>query len=424
MADQDRRPATSDDAATDAVILSEPEQRDPPMPPVPEEADILRDLPPDPPSDPHPPTEPDPVVDARPEPEAPAAIPPQKSAGWVGVVLGGAIAAGLGFGLATLVPQGWPIGAGDTAALEAAIADQTTEIAAVKAQLETLAAQPQGLAPDALDPVSGQAAAALAAAEAAGSALSGLEPRVAALEQRMTDLESRPVGDGTAPVVDLSAVDAELVALREELEAQKGAGAMLVADVQAAAAAAEIRLVETKAQAQALKDAADAAARAATTAAAVARVQAAFDSGASFADPLADLVEAGLEVPAVLANSASGGLPTLAGLEAAFPAAAREALEASLRANMGESVLDRAAAFLRSQTGARSLTPREGSDPDAVLSRAEAALRAGALADTLAEIAALPAEGQAALAGWTALAQRRLDATEAVSALAAAADAL
>jgi len=46
------------------------------------------------------------------------------------------------------------------------------------------------------------------------------------------------------------------------------------------------------------------------------------------------------------------------------------------------------------------LTPREGDDPDAVLSRAEAALRDGRVDETLALIATLPAEGQAAMMDW------------------------
>ncbi|NCM97487.1 MAG: hypothetical protein GW948_09390, partial [Rhodobacterales bacterium] len=112
--------------------------------------------------------------------------------------------------------------------------------------------------------------------------------------------------------------------------------------------------------------------------------------------------------------------PTLAALQAAFPEAARAALDAALRADMGTSLTQRMTAFLRTQTGARSLTPREGTDPDAVLSRAEAALLGGDLAGAQAEIGALPPEAQAAMADWQALAERRLAATDALAALVAA----
>ncbi|PJF09950.1 hypothetical protein CUR21_08745 [Pseudorhodobacter sp. MZDSW-24AT] len=153
-------------------------------------------------------------------------------------------------------------------------------------------------------------------------------------------------------------------------------------------------------------------------AAALGRVQAAVDSGQPFAGALTDLAE--LEVPETLSSVAEAGVPSRAALEDAFPAAARAALDASLRATMGEGWSDRFSTFLQSTTGARSLVPREGDDPDAVLSRAEAALRAGDLELALTELTSLPPEGQAEMAAWTAMAQTRLDALAAVSSLSAA----
>jgi hypothetical protein len=114
---------------------------------------------------------------------------------------------------------------------------------------------------------------------------------------------------------------------------------------------------------------------------------------------------------------AGDGVPSLAALVDAFPPAARDALDASIRATMGEGALDRVSAFLRVQTGARSLEPRAGDDPDAVLSRAEAALRAGDLETTLAELTALPEAGQAAMADWIQAARTRFEAVEAARAL-------
>ena len=77
---------------------------------------------------------------------------------------------------------------------------------------------------------------------------------------------------------------------------------------------------------------------------------------------------------------------------------------------------DRFTAFLRRQTNARSLAPREGNDPDAILSRAEAALSSGDLPAALTELDALPENARAAMDGWIADASARADA------LAAAAD--
>lgn len=70
------------------------------------------------------------------------------------------------------------------------------------------------------------------------------------------------------------------------------------------------------------------------------------------------------------------------------------------------------------QLGARSVTPREGDDPDAVLSRAEAAVVDGQLDAALAEIAALPETARAEMAGWEAAAAKRLSAMRAAETLA------
>ena len=151
-----------------------------------------------------------------------------------------------------------------------------------------------------------------------------------------------------------------------------------------------------------------------------AKLQAALDSGAPYGAAVADM--AGQDLPAILTDNAQSGLPTLQTLRTSFPDAARVALDTALQANMGESWAERVGAFLRGQTGARSLTPREGTDPDAVLSRAEAALAAGDLPTALTELDALPPQAQAALTDWRAKADLRLQAATAVQGLLAAAE--
>lgn len=79
--------------------------------------------------------------------------------------------------------------------------------------------------------------------------------------------------------------------------------------------------------------------------------------------------------------------------------------------------MDRVSAFFRTQLGTRSLEPKEGDDPDAILSRAEAALKAGQLDTALAELAAMPEAGQPALAPWIASANARRDALAAATEL-------
>ena len=81
-----------------------------------------------------------------------------------------------------------------------------------------------------------------------------------------------------------------------------------------------------------------------------------------------------------------------------------------------ENAADRFAAFLRRQTNARSLAPREGDDADAILSRAEAALSAGDLPTALSELDALPDSARTTMEGWIS------DAADRAAAVSAAAE--
>lgn len=352
-------------------------------------------------------TEPAAVVEAPAEPraetamEAPVAPPasprPSGAGAFLGLVLGGVIAAGAGFGLARFMPDLLPLTAGS--GLDATVQVQAEELSALREQIAALAERPL------VDPAIDSRVAAL---ESAGA--SGFEERIAALEASVADLMARPAGAGVP-----ADVSAELQALKDQV-ARLGSGGTVPADVTAAADAAEARLKEAEARAAALAQEAEAAAMASRRAAALDRVAAALDSGAPYQSALRDL---GADVPSVLAENAAGGLPTVAELADGFPDPAREALEAALRANMGESWTERVSNFLRSQTGLRSLSPREGNDPDAVLSRAEAALQAGDVATAIKELEAMPEAGKPALADWLVQAQVRVEAEAAFAALAA-----
>lgn len=361
--------------------------------------------------------------DVAPPPQpAPAPVARRSSRGFFGTLIGGALAAGLGFGAAQYVPDGWPLG--QTRDLAARVAQQDDVIAGLKTGLDRLeadlATRPDEARLRAIETAVAEATAAVAAIPATGNdALAGLAPRLDALEARLATLEATPLTDGGVSAGALAQFQGDLAAIRAEVAAQKATGASAVTEIEKAAEQARARLAEAEAQATALKAEAEATARMAANRAALARVQAALDSGEPFAAALGDLQAGGVEVPAVLAGGAEGGLPTLRDLQTAFPEAARLALEASLRSDMGDTFADRVASFVRSQTGARSLTPREGDDPDAVLSRAEAALAAGDLPATLTELGALRPEGQAEMADWVALANRREAAIEAVQSVAA-----
>jgi hypothetical protein len=107
----------------------------------------------------------------------------------------------------------------------------------------------------------------------------------------------------------------------------------------------------------------------------------------------------------------------LSTLQAEFPDLARSALNAARASGAGEGQQG-IGGFLTRSLGVRSVAPREGSDPDAVLSRAEAALKSGDLDATLTELDTLPEEAQAVLADWRAAADARVSARAAADALA------
>lgn len=377
---------------------------------------------------------------AEPAPERPAvaaesAPPPARarSGGLFGMVVGGVIAAAAGFGLSQVVPDGWPIGSDTSvtdrlAQAEADLARLTAEVAEVPVpvlpDLGPVEARLDGLASrvDAVEAAVKGTEDALAALSAPVQA-PDLAPRLDALEGRLAAVEALPPGSvvqGGGDPAAVASLRAEIESLRATLQAPNGPAAAAVAEVTAAAEAAKAALADATAQAADLTAQAEATAQAGRMQAALGRMRAALESGLPFATAVADLQAGGAEVPEVLGTMAVDGVPTLAALQDRFPEAARRALDDSLRADLGDSTVERLGSFLRTQVGARSLEPREGTDPDAVLSRAEAALADGRLTDALTELGGLPDAGKAALADWTAEAQRRLDAAAAVDALAVA----
>ncbi|MEI6098212.1 MAG: hypothetical protein WCS20_07915 [Alphaproteobacteria bacterium] len=318
-----------------------------------------------------------------------------KTSPFLPLVLGGITAAAMGFGAAQVVPKGWPLG--DVSGLTATVAAQSEQMAALTSKMEDLGNAP---APK-LDPSLSNR---LTAIEADLTSLpppqdmSAVMKRLEAVEQKVAGMTV--VAGGSANPVDVAAV----AQLQAEIDALKDGGSTLDAKL----AEAGSRLDSIKAEAQAVVTQA-------TGRAALHQLQAALDSGAPYGAALKDL--AGNPLPEVLTANAQGGLPSLQVLRQGFPDAARAALDASLRASKGDTWTERVSVFLRSQTGTRSLTPREGTDPDAVLSRAEAAVTAGDLTLAMTELAALPDAGKAAMADWLALAAQRQDAVAAVQAL-------
>jgi len=147
-------------------------------------------------------------------------------------------------------------------------------------------------------------------------------------------------------------------------------------------------------------------------------IRSALAAGQPFAEPVATLAgDPEINVPEGLASSAETGAPTVTQLRDRFPDAAHAAIRAGILAGSGDGVLQRSRAFLEAQVATRSLSPQDGLDPDAVLSRMEDHLRRDDLAAALAEAEALPSEVSEAMAGWLADARRRLDAEAGMEAL-------
>jgi hypothetical protein len=352
---------------------------------------------------------------ATPEPEPtrptpPPAPPPQRNS-LVPMVIGGVVAAGIGFGAAymgVLPSRGSAPDTAQTGAIAEALSTQSETLAALQAQVAELQTAPAatGVAGDIdLTPITDQIGALVEEIARVTETLGSLSDRVAVLEDR-------PVFSGDITTDNAAALEAA-TALEAELEAQRAAAAEQAATLQAAAEAAAQAAAEAEAQAAAAVAEAEAQAAAALARveaeAALVQMQVALETGAPFGDAVAALGQV-TEVPAGLSDLAASGVPTLGALQAEFPALARAALPRALQEAAGDSMGDRLGAFVMGQIGGRSVEPREGDDPDAVLSRIGAAIEAGDLDSALTELSALPEGAQAELASWATGVQARADA--------------
>lgn len=353
---------------------------------------------------------------ASPPPASPPPAPARR--GFLGPVLGGVIAAGLGAGAVLyLFPDGWQDRAGptipDDIVTQTALSDA---VAPMEARLDTLATR--------LDE--------LATADPATAAMESLEDRLAALEATEDDqraaliaqigaLDERIKGlaedqPESVSMADIGTALSPLSARIDRLEGRIDEAIAARVDtaiedaLSDARAAQDARAQELEAQAEALAQ--QSAMLDARTA--LAELDAAADSGEPAPQALAR-IGAVTEPPAALAAFAAG-LATQGQLQDQFSQAARQALAAEAPPP-DAGAMDRVFGFLRQQTGARSLAPRDGDDADAVLSRAEAQLRADNLAGAVETVSALAGDPAAVMAGWREAAETRLAALAALAEL-------
>lgn len=325
-----------------------------------------------------------------PEVAAPVALgaAPSRRGSAIGLILGGVVAAAIGAGATLyLLPHGWQ--PADTLALEARLST-----------LETRDTQ-TGLSQQDLDSAIATLAARIDALDTAT-----VPPDLAVIEARLAALE-------TSGTLDQGQLTEAMAPMHERLDRIEGSiAARIEAAVLQALATAQTRQNE---QVQALEVAQhdlEAAQTRLEARAALSELIAAAETGRAAEAALVTLAAA-TDLPPAL-DAFRGGLPTLGALQESYPAAARAALAAA-PGTEESSTTDRLIGFLRSQTGARSLAPRDGDDTDAILSRAEARLRAADLPGAVNEIDTLPDEPAAAMAAWRAQAGARLTALEALA---------
>ncbi len=302
--------------------------------------------------------------------------------GFFGVFVGGVVAAGLGFGLSQYIG---PIGTQQNDALdaiEATLKMQSSELKSLRSTLTATSAD--STTQDELAKLS-QSLSALSARNET------LDATVSDFDARITTMERRPMSEGASPEA-IAAYERELEALKAEVTAQRQEAVSMEQNAQLTANQALAR-------------------------AAMTRVLSAMDSGAPYRSALLDMTRStGVEAPGPLDARADSGVTPMLSLQDSFPEVARAALALARKGEVAESG-NSITNFLKTQLGARSVTPQSGTTADAVLSRAESALRAGRLTDTLAEIDALPEDVQAVMADWIAAAQARRSAVSAADAL-------
>ena len=326
--------------------------------------------------------------------------------GLFGFMFAGLLVALASFGGAQYSSGNWPFERIATD-FEARLATQSDEISALNAliasyddttALQDLQAQIDGMRTIVTD---------LAALQVEIEQLFGIQnetiDRVAALEEKLTSQS----GINPAANAEITRYATALKLVQTQISEQNNAISEQRAGIAELSAAVELTQQETKsATHQSLTDGT------------ISQVIGALESGAPFAFAIAGLQDFETLLTPALVAAAPYGVPTADALARAFPEQSRTALIAARTTSTSQaSGSNRVGDFLRSQLGMRSITPRAGNDPDAVLSRAEAAIQAGQVSNALSALTALPDSARTSMAGWIEQAELRQAAQLAVAAL-------
>ncbi|RYH04248.1 hypothetical protein EU805_02415 [Salipiger sp. IMCC34102] len=309
------------------------------------------------------------------------------------MALGGLVAGLMGYGIAW-TQFGTDDGLADPSVAEVdGAADMQAQLDQLRADLEALP-EPQAFeAPEPFD-------------------ASEIEDQLGALQSETADLRELVDTLTAQPIVGEDAQDAAVQSLSQQIAQQTAALQDQRNELQSQLDEIRTQADEIRAEAEEVRSTAVENARTETIQAALARVQGALETGAPMTAVLNDLSDAlGEPAPDPLRAVAEEGAPTLSGLRDDFPDASRAALQtARASGSEGEGGFG---SFLQRQFNVRSTAPREGDSVDAILSRAEDALRNGRLTDALAEVETLPEDTRAAMSDWIGRAQARADAVAA-----------
>ena len=265
--------------------------------------------------------------------------------------------------------------------------------------------------------------------------ITGIDTRLNALEGRLTDVDQRAVGDVFQSDLDELATgyDQRFLEIASRLENfDKRLAALEKSTIESAIPDELVtqyqdevkRLKETlEAQRESLQQfmsetaetANEVTQRAKDTVARgiLAQIRAAIDAGGPFDTAIQEFDEqVGQALPNQLRSFAKEGVQTYQESRDSFAEAARSALNAA-RDELNESEgFTGIGNYLRKQFQARSVTPKTGDDADAVLSRAEQALRENDLNGALNELDALPDAARDQMQPWIDQARERQDALE------------
>jgi len=322
----------------------------------------------------------------------------EKRGGFGAAILGGVMAALIGFvagqggALDGILPPSLRGSSVDLEPLQTAQSDLKSDVTDLRSSVAAIEM------PD-LDPLRARLSDLEAAQETQEQPASGIDEELAQTLRDLTDrvaaLEARPITEG-ASADAVAAFEAELQRVRDSLSEQQD----------------EVERMVT--EAQEMERASAEAARIAAAQSVVSRLRSALDAGAPYADLVDELGRLQVEVPDDIRSAADTGVATLAGLRDGFAPAARAALAAAREETKGRGgLMD----YVNRHLGARSVAPREGDDPDAILSRAGAAVESGDISAALDELTALPDSAKEELAPWQNSARTRLDAEAATDAL-------